>query len=77
MVDIKKELYESGKIKRMTVSMSTKVNLGNYESSDLSLSYTVDEPSQQDEANVFDILRMSLMEQEVATKAFLKEKRGR
>ncbi len=77
MIEVKKELYASGKIKRMTVSVSTKVNLGNYESADLSLSYTIDEPTLNDENNVFDILRSSLMEQEVKTKAFLREERNK
>ena len=77
MTSVKKELYDSGKIKRITVMVSTKVNLGNYESADLSLAYTIDDPMTQDEENVFDILRTSLMEQEIKTKQFLKSERGR
>ena len=66
------------KIDSITVNLNNKVNLGNYETTDLGLQVTITKPdSAKAVTDAFDALRVTLMQEEIKHKDFLRKNRGR
>lgn len=72
LLEQKQELYASGKLKGVSISLTKKCNLGGYENFDIVLTYNLEGVTLDEERSAFDVLRATVKSQEDRTKDFFK-----
>jgi len=72
LIEQKQDLYEGGKLKGVSITITKKCNLGNFENFDLSLTYNLEKNTLEEERSAFDVVRATVKSQEERTKEFFK-----
>lgn len=72
LLEQKQELYASGKLKGVSISLTKKCNLGGFENFDIVLTYNLEGVTLDEERSAFDVLRATVKSQEDRTKDFFK-----
>lgn len=72
LLEQKQDLYNSGKLKGVSISLTKKCNLGGYENFDLVLTYNLEAVTLEEERSAFDVVRATIKSQEERTKEFFK-----